>query len=458
MSSKQCNNDGNQGLKVPGHGLPIDFQIEEAQEVSGVGGYFRHGINDFRPARYTAKELAILQLMDAVTEKPDWDKKVFDDTIVNKWKTESQAQNGSLITDNTFDWCLKELRDKAEAFQAQKYVHTLEGPSTIIKSDSYISKMLQSELKKELLLLLDDPDKDFHPNSNNQVVNQVHPSLYPLIYKKTRVLSTGLVDLENILDFYGKGEVTNGDQSLAQTNGIWSSNFQWLPCEVKFQGDGNDVKITSYINNLHPLYYPSLYPVIEKFISLSIPLWNEVIIKSAAKEDREGHANLRVAGILEAEYDPPEPNWAGQYLKSDDYELIQKAKDFLALPDNPEMDLSDDSIDPTSVDIANTGLYYVINWKWMRARKLIHPEPMPDLYQSWKEDKKPAVRLQDEFRKDGLQVIVKLSSIELTPENPDYPGGNWHLEVSAFTITKIPIIRLLVLFKSMDLHVLRFES
>ncbi|KAF8430163.1 hypothetical protein EV426DRAFT_570361 [Tirmania nivea] len=26
------------------------------------------------------------------------------------------------------------------------------------------------------------------------------------------------------------------------------------------------------------------------------------------------------------------------------------------------------------------------------------------------------------------QVIVKLGNIELTPENPEYPGGGWHLE------------------------------
>ena len=36
--------------------------------------------------------------------------------------------------------------------------------------------------------------------------------------------------------------------------------------------------------------------------------------------------------------------------------------------------------------------------------------------------------LQDKFRQQGLQIIAKLSSIELTPETPDYPGGNWHLE------------------------------
>jgi hypothetical protein len=32
------------------------------------------------------------------------------------------------------------------------------------------------------------------------------------------------------------------------------------------------------------------------------------------------------------------------------------------------------------------------------------------------------------LRGKTLQVIVKLANIELTPENPNYPGGSWHVE------------------------------
>lgn len=38
------------------------------------------------------------------------------------------------------------------------------------------------------------------------------------------------------------------------------------------------------------------------------------------------------------------------------------------------------------------------------------------------------VSLQKWFRDQGLQVIVKLASIELTPDNHRYPGGSWHVE------------------------------
>ncbi|PWY80716.1 hypothetical protein BO70DRAFT_362674 [Aspergillus heteromorphus CBS 117.55] len=38
------------------------------------------------------------------------------------------------------------------------------------------------------------------------------------------------------------------------------------------------------------------------------------------------------------------------------------------------------------------------------------------------------VKLQEEFREEGLQVIVKLSGIKLTPDTPSYPGEDWHVD------------------------------
>lgn len=38
------------------------------------------------------------------------------------------------------------------------------------------------------------------------------------------------------------------------------------------------------------------------------------------------------------------------------------------------------------------------------------------------------VDIRRDYSKRGLQVIVKLANIELTPENPQYNGGSWHVE------------------------------
>jgi hypothetical protein len=39
-----------------------------------------------------------------------------------------------------------------------------------------------------------------------------------------------------------------------------------------------------------------------------------------------------------------------------------------------------------------------------------------------------ALDLKKEFGQRGLQVIVKLANIHLTPEKPTYDGGTWHVE------------------------------
>lgn len=58
---------------------------------------------------------------------------------------------------------------------------------------------------------------------------------------------------------------------------LWSTKFQWLPCDVEFIGpSGDEVRIVSYINNLPAAKHRDLYHIIEKVISKSIQPWNEV--------------------------------------------------------------------------------------------------------------------------------------------------------------------------------------
>jgi Protein of unknown function (DUF4246) len=74
--------------------------------------------------------------------------------------------------------------------------------------------------------------------------------------------------------------------------------------------------------------------------------------------------------------------------------------------------------------------------EWLRMnRKVVKPEPgkfaLPrgdvneDGTQSNEEIR---VDLNKEFSESGLQIIVKLTNIHLTPEKPNYMGGDWHVE------------------------------
>jgi Protein of unknown function (DUF4246) len=61
--------------------------------------------------------------------------------------------------------------------------------------------------------------------------------------------------------------------------------------------------------------------------------------------------------------------------------------------------------------------------KWILLRKPKIPEPAVERIEYAPGQR----RLIERFRKSGLQVIVKMASIELTPEKPELPIGGWHV-------------------------------
>jgi hypothetical protein len=142
---------------------------------------------------------------------------------------------------------------------------------------------------------------------------------------------------------------------------------------------------------------------------------------------------------------------------------MAKVDEYLALPDHPEYDSTRDDEedqafkDGTWKDDDEIEMDRALDWKFKRIRGVQHPEPGEDFsFDEWKaglSSKKrdtnygrqteilrheyTQVNLEKEFRDRGLQVIVKLASVELTPEKPEYSGGNWHLEVSRIASTSI---------------------
>ncbi|KAF5665542.1 hypothetical protein FDENT_12561 [Fusarium denticulatum] len=62
--------------------------------------------------------------------------------------------------------------------------------------------------------------------------------------------------------------------------------------------------------------------------------------------------------------------------------------------------------------------------KWLKYRDAILPDPkhFEDV------DYAPKHGLREKFKKDGLQISVKMASIELTPEKSEFSAGSRHLE------------------------------
>jgi hypothetical protein len=116
--------------------------------------------------------------------------------------------------------------------------------------------------------------------------------LYPLVYGRSKVLKDEVVGVRDaIAKWAGKGDVILGEDDRKLTEdgrprydvisshippNYWSVNYQWLPSNVAFQGDGT-VRFTSYINNLHPANYPEIYRAIERLIDTSMPMWDQCL-------------------------------------------------------------------------------------------------------------------------------------------------------------------------------------
>lgn len=155
----------------------------------------------------------------------------------------------------------------------------------MVKSDTLIDEDHRQELVKafDKLKAEQGDNPDWHPGSNELVRNLVHPSMYPLVWGRTRIIQEPVVGVADAVGrWLGKGDVREADVTQDRhkyepsTTDYWSKTYQWLPSNVAFQDDGG-VKFTSYINNLHPTKYPDIYRTLEKLVEKALPAWDQCL-------------------------------------------------------------------------------------------------------------------------------------------------------------------------------------
>ena len=328
---------------------------------------------------------------------------------------------------------IAELRDKAQSFREDGIIAALDLNAMVVKSDTTVSPELRGELRIACRSLEDIPIslKHWHPGSEGKDLDLVHPSLFPLIYGRSRVLATGKVGLQDCTAYIGKGEVVKSppssdiEESGSYRYGFsdntrikyWSQDFQWLSCDVEFAEEGH-IKIISYTNNLHPAHHGRFYAVIESFISKSMPLWGRVLSSIGPPSTRFRRWQTRV-NMQSTEYEfpqgmdrtPPSSTDSGQVREGEVEGDLEEAEG--------------ESDNETGSDSENEE-------DWQRAtRVLVKPEA--ERYASYassitRTNRAIAFNLRKDFAKDGIQVLVELANIELTPTTPDYDGGSWHIE------------------------------
>ncbi|KAL3471635.1 hypothetical protein BJX99DRAFT_263036 [Aspergillus californicus] len=477
--------DNKTSQKVPGvHNIHINALLSHDQ--------FATGTNDWDGPILTAKELAMLDLINTITDRPNWHHAIFDEEVNIEWREDTIAS--SLINNKTWDWCLQELQDMARQFEQDGRLVIFNTRSGVWKSDTAIPHDVKSQL------------------SNS---GPIDPSLFPVVYGRTKILVGGQscgIDEHcwSSRSIGKKGPIVSASPQLVEGDStwgpegsqrdIWSSKFQWLPCEVEFTGrpgrpGSTNVQISSYINNLHPTNR-EMYSAIEAVISGSIKQWNEILIRNKWREGisrfygsctprpREP-MRIRTYGV---EWKAQFPEWAKKLprkedekkLSTEEYEaMCAQVEAYLQEPESKDKvlwnqirtrDIPGDwksswgLLYTTLTKYANTFIfehsdpgtaYSYEDWKAGRTGKTIVGPANQDwvcrldwelsqffrsnpwltcnewMYQPKAEDaanhQSYTVALQDDFREQGLQVVVKIHSIELDPETtPSFPGEEWH--------------------------------
>lgn len=252
-----------------------------------------------------------------------------------------------------------ELRDKAVQFQRTGHILILNADSGVCKSD-LIGKELQHDLQETFSVLKNPSAKQLN---SNPIIELLDPSLFQLAYGCSSVFNQG--GQANLFDDGIPFPATSNThvppiprhpeekvkpehprQTIRPYNTTisrmyrWSNQFQWLPCEVSFAGpEGTDVRVTSYINNLHPKNVQA-YHMIAKLISMSLHLWNDILVKG-----RTSRYPLRIKtyGWGESgpndEYGKMRPDWIRLGLPNSRWSQEKwdaycvKAKQYLALPE-----------------------------------------------------------------------------------------------------------------------------
>jgi hypothetical protein len=87
LSHQQHQSYGPTTYEYPGLGLPVRHNEQENYGFYPIGAHGNVYGSETEPIY--VRELAMMDIMDKLTDKLDWHKKVFDDDIVSRWRTEA---------------------------------------------------------------------------------------------------------------------------------------------------------------------------------------------------------------------------------------------------------------------------------------------------------------------------------------------------------------------------------
>lgn len=258
----------------------------------------------------------------------------------------------------------------------------------IWQSDSLIPKDLHDGLLRSVAKLEDVPaDKqDWHPGSNGQVLDLVHPSLYPVCYGSTVARNAE-----------GTLEVVKAPGDVQDHSNFLSKRFQWLPSDFDIDSSGKAHLQGYYINNIHPSRNADLYPVIERLVERAVPMFERVLSDLRRPLSKQ---RMRVDG-------------------NDVYHRYQGKVGCVFVDEDGRS--SGPAYPPDDI---NCGSWETEEFEaWYKTL----PLRLPEVYGPY-DGALDRIRKTVSLTGSTVQLIVKLANIILTPDKPGYPGGSWHVE------------------------------
>ncbi|MGW6978880.1 DUF4246 domain-containing protein [Streptomyces sp. NPDC054932] len=315
----------------------------------------------------TLRELEIMQCSAHLRAKPGWFDKMNDADIVARWTQEALAEG---LTEAQVRYVFAELEHYAALRDGRTGIE-VSAVDGVWQSDALVDDKLRFRLREAVRVLEEVPEEeqDWHPGSDGQVLDLVHPSMFCLVREASGAPERAW---ENPTTRYSKYE--------------FSERFQWLPTDVDVSDDG-DVAFRSYVNNVHPETHQELASVLPDLFARMLPLWEKVLT------DLRHPRPLRIAADPYGWYDS-----------------------------KPEYPNKSSYSDPAAHREALRA-WESAHEEWWENRRPVIPEA-PEFTVPEAPDESARVDL----RGRRLQVIVKLATLHLTPDKPEYAGGSWHVE------------------------------
>ncbi|KAJ7982965.1 hypothetical protein DFH06DRAFT_1466913, partial [Mycena polygramma] len=348
------------------------------------------------PQPRTLAEFAHVRIVVGYRSKSEWQRKIIDPSIMEKWRKEA------LLTVNMVNYVLTELAGYARLSDPVSGIEC--GPfDAIWYSDRLVSDDVSDRLRAAVADLENVPEdsKDWHPGSNGQVLDLVHPSLYCVVYDRTRFADSTLPKPPA----YEPPKFHQWAWGHVPRPVPVSNSFCWLPSDFFVDATDGSVKLVSpYINNLHPGKHKSLYPLIESVLSSFVPLF-ERVLSQINGQDKDIFRDIS-PGFGRIKTDFTYGEWSGFNQKFAGVSVP-------CIWSKGNIEITD------AVSEMNEAEFQKVQEE--------APMVLPESFEEYTGELEKTIEPYS-LRGKTIQCIIKLANIHLTAENPEYKGGSWHVE------------------------------